>query len=43
MAPEVLMTYDLRDKYSFEADVWSLGVVLYVLMFLKYPFEGGKN
>lgn len=36
IAPEVL---DSRQGHSYEADVWSLGVVLYILLVGKPPFE----
>ncbi len=36
MAPEVL---DER-PYGFEADIWSLGVVYYQLLYGKYPYQG---
>ena len=36
MAPELL-----RDlKYGMEADIWSIGVVYYQLLYGKYPFMG---
>jgi serine/threonine protein kinase len=36
MAPELL-----RDqKYGMEADIWSVGVVYYQLLYGKYPFSG---
>ena len=38
LAPELL-----RDQpYSFEADIWSLGIVLYELCCLEYPFTGNS-
>ena len=36
MAPEIF----LRKGYSFEVDVWSLGVTAYWLMYKCYPFTG---
>jgi len=38
MAPEVLEC----KGYSFNADIWSLGVVFYQMLFGKYPYFG-KN
>ncbi len=35
MAPEVLK----KMPYSFEADIWSLGVVFYFMLFGDYPFK----
>jgi serine/threonine protein kinase len=39
MAPEVLS----NEPYSFAADVWSFGCVIYQLMTLKPPFDGTKR
>lgn len=38
MAPEVMSSSN-KDPYSFKADVWSVGMVLYELMTLKMPYE----
>ena len=38
MAPEVL-----KGKYSKEADLWSVGVIAYMLMSSQMPFYGKKR
>ena len=38
-APEIIN----KQKYSFKADIWSLGVTFYQLITLNYPFEGADN
>lgn len=38
MAPEIL----LRMKYSSKADVWSIGVIAYVILSGRHPFNGPK-
>jgi serine/threonine protein kinase len=39
IAPEVLA----KGVHDFRADLWSLGVLLYVLLAGKFPFEGSPN
>jgi serine/threonine protein kinase len=39
MAPEVLE----ERPYGFEADIWSLGVVYYQMLYGKYPFVGVRH
>ena len=36
MAPEIL---DFQRSYSYEVDVWSIGVIIYSLLFGRQPFE----
>lgn len=38
MAPEIIQ----GKGYSFPADLWSLGVILYEFMFLRLPFAEVK-
>lgn len=35
MAPEIFQ----RQKHDYKVDLWSLGVVLYFMIFNVYPFE----
>lgn len=39
IAPEVLK----ETPYSFEADIWSLGVMLYEMCALEYPFNPDQS
>lgn len=38
LAPELWQ----RQSYSYKADIWSLGVIIYELMTLKKPFQAGS-
>jgi len=38
-APEILSSKRLRNNYSLPCDIWSLGIVLYILCFDKAPFD----
>ena len=39
MAPEVLQK---SPKYNHECDLWSLGIIIYILAFKKYPYNGNN-
>ena len=39
MAPEILK----GDKYNYESDLWSIGIIIYRLIFGKLPFIGEGN
>ena len=39
MSPELIM----NKSYDFKSDIWSLGIVLYQLMYKKHPFGNVKN
>jgi serine/threonine protein kinase len=41
-APEVIQARDNGTSYDGRSDVWSVGVVLYVMMCRRYPFVEGK-
>lgn len=36
MAPEIILKID----YGKPADIWSLGILLYVMLHGKFPFQG---
>ena len=36
MAPEILN----GDNYNFKSDIWSLGIIIYFMLFNEYPFKG---
>ena len=36
IAPEIL---DAKIGHSYEVDYWSIGVILYTLLFRKFPFD----
>ena len=38
-APEILSSKKLRNNYALPCDIWSLGIVLYILCFDKAPFD----
>ena len=40
MAPEVLKS---NPAYNQECDLWSLGIIIYILAFKKYPYNGNNN
>lgn len=39
MAPEVLK----RESYDTKCDTWSLGIMIYQMVYGKLPFDGRKN
>ena len=39
LAPEIIN----KEKYSFKADIWSLGVIFFQLIYLEYPFKGNNE
>jgi polo-like kinase 1 len=39
LAPEVIMKQNDRVEYSYEVDYWAIGVILYVLLCGRPPFE----
>ena len=39
MAPEVLKD----EEYNYKCDLWSLGVIIYQLLFKDYPYKGNTE
>ena len=39
MAPEVLQ----RKEYSMKADLWSVGIIIYLLLFKDVPYSGNNE
>lgn len=39
MAPEIILKID----YGKPADIWSLGILLYVMLHGKFPFQGKEQ
>ena len=39
MAPEVLKD----DEYNYKCNLWSLGVIIYQLLFKDYPYKGNTE
>jgi serine/threonine protein kinase len=42
MAPEIFDPKN-KDGYGFEVDIWSAGVIAYILLKGKPPFDGNNN
>ena len=42
-APEILKYEEGLEKYNQECDLWSLGVIIYVLYFREYPYKGNNE
>jgi serine/threonine protein kinase len=43
MAPEILWMSDENCQYNYKADIWSIGVVFYQMLFEDVPFFGLSN
>lgn len=47
MAPEMLLEIEYekedRNRYTSKVDIWSMGVVLYVMLSNEYPFYGEEE
>lgn len=39
MAPEIL----LKTKYSSKSDLWSVGVIIYQMIYLKHPYKNSRS
>ena len=42
IAPEILQSNDKR-AYSYEVDIWAIGVITYTMLIGKAPFDGGSK
>ncbi|CDJ64667.1 LOW QUALITY PROTEIN: CAM kinase (incomplete catalytic triad), putative [Eimeria necatrix] len=42
-SPHYLSPEMLRRSYSFPADMWSLGVLVFVMLYGRYPFQGPSS
>jgi serine/threonine protein kinase len=41
MSPEVLLGTDIKANPAI--DIWAMGVMLYCMIFYKYPFNGSSH
>ena len=39
-APEIMELGDNNNKYSYKCDLWSLGIIIYELLFKEKPYKG---
>jgi len=40
LAPELI---EKKPQYSYKSDIWSMGVIIYLLLYKKYPFDSFKK
>ena len=39
-APEMFENENIKDKYKYKCDLWSIGIIIYRLFFLEVPWKG---